>query len=98
MIEGGYWIGDKYFFHGNVYLVFMLSSFIYIYGFFPFLKELFIGEKKMVGVAIAWTAAYIYSILVLFGIIGSTVVIFWELVIFIDIMLLGFWIGTKSNA
>jgi len=97
MVEGGYWIDGKYFFHGNVYFVFMISSFIYFYGYFPFLKSAFSGKKKLVVVAITGTAAYIYSILVLFGAIESTVVLFWELVVFIDIMLLGFWIGTRSN-
>lgn len=97
MVEGGYWIDGKYFFHGNVYLVFMLSSFVFFYGFFPFLKELFSGGKKLKVLVIVGSAIYLYNILVLFGAINSTVVLFWELVVLIDIMLLGFWIGTKNR-
>ena len=96
MVEGGYWLNGKYFFHGNVYIVFMLSSFVYFYGVYPFLKGVFSGKMKLV-VVIADTAAYFYSVLVLFDAIQSTIVLFWELVVFTDIMLLGFWIGTKKT-
>lgn len=98
MVEGGYWLNGRYFFHGNVYIVFMLSTFVYLYGCVPFLKGKFsIGRKKKLAVAITASIAYFYSVLVLFGVIESTIVLFWELVLFIDIMLLGFWIGTKKE-
>lgn len=94
MVEGGYWIDDEYFFHGNIYIIFILSSFVYFYGGLPFLKGLFREKKKLV-VAIVNTAVFVYSTLVLFGVIESTIVLFWLMVVFIDLMLLVSWIGTK---
>ena len=46
----------------------------------------------LIGVAI--TAAYVYSVAVIFGLHGKTFL--WELVTLIDIMLLGHWIEMNS--
>lgn len=86
-------------FQGDLYLLFFFSSLIYFYGGWPFLKGLNEelsnkqpGMMTLIGVAI--TAAYIYSILVVFGIQGT--LFFWELATLIDIMLFGHWIEMKS--
>lgn len=86
-------------FPGDRFLLFGISSFIYFYGGRPFLKGVFdeIGKKQpgmMTLVALAITAAYLYSSLVVFGIRGEF--FFWELVTLIDIMLLGHWIEMRS--
>ncbi len=86
-------------FPGSKYILWALSSFIYFYGGWPFLKGI-AGEinKKQPGmmtlIAVAISAAYIYSAAVVLGLKGSS--FFWELVTLIDIMLLGHWIEMKS--
>jgi Cu2+-exporting ATPase len=86
-------------FTGDKYLLFLLSSFIFIYGGWPFLagagreiKNKAIGMMTLISLAIA--VAYFYSSAVVFGLAGK--VFFWELVTLIDIMLLGHWIEMKS--
>lgn len=86
-------------FPGDFYLLWALSSGIFFYGGWPFLKGLFNElEKKQPGmmtlIAIAITTAYLYSSVVVFGLSGK--VFFWELATLIDIMLLGHWIEMKS--
>lgn len=86
-------------FTGDSYVLFALSSFVFFYGGFPFLKGLFDELKKlqpgmMTLIALAITVAYFYSSAVVFGIKGE--VFFWELATLIDIMLLGHWIEMKS--
>jgi len=86
-------------FAGDKYILFGLSSIIYIYGGLPFLngivKELRDRQPGMMTlIAIAITTAYIYSSIVVFGLKGK--VFFWELATLIDIMLLGHWIEMKS--
>ena len=86
-------------FKGNLYVLFALSSFIFFYGGWPFLKGLFSEIKKgapgmMTLIAIAITVAYVYSSAVVFGLEGK--MFFWELVTLIDIMLVGHWIEMKS--
>ena len=86
-------------FTGDVYVLFALSSVIYFYGGYPFLKGIFIELKSskpgtMTLIAIAITAAYLYSSAVVFGLSGKP--FFWELTTLIDIMLLGHWIEMKS--
>jgi len=83
------------------YILFVLSSFIYFYGGWPFLtglveevKDKQPGMMTLIGVAI--TVAWGYSSATTFGVEGST--FFWELVTLIDIMLLGHWIEMKSVA
>ena len=86
-------------FSGDVYLLWVLSSAVFFYGGWPFLKGLFneLGKKQpgmMTLIAIAITTAYVYSSVVVFGLSGM--VFFWELATLIDIMLLGHWIEMKS--
>ncbi len=86
-------------FPGDIYLLFVLSSFVFFYGGYPFLKGMF-GELTkatpgmMTLIAIAISTAYIYSTVVVFGLKGK--VFFWELATLIDIMLLGHWIEMRS--
>ncbi|WP_045465361.1 copper-translocating P-type ATPase [Sporocytophaga myxococcoides] len=86
-------------FPGIQYLAFLLSSAVFFYGGWPFLKGLLEEVKQrnpgmmtLIGVAIS--VAYIYSSAIVFGLKGMD--FFWELVTLIDIMLLGHWIEMKS--
>ncbi|MEJ2355288.1 MAG: copper-translocating P-type ATPase, partial [candidate division WOR-3 bacterium] len=86
-------------FSGDKYLMFVLSSFIFFYGGWPFLKGLYdeLSRKQpgmMTLIALAITVAYVYSAAVVFGLKGKY--FFWELATLIDIMLLGHWIEMKS--
>ncbi len=92
-------IGFKFVFRGSLLTLFSLSSIIYFYGGWPFLKGLKDEIKKgapgmMTLIAVAITVAYAYSSAVVFGLLGK--MFFWELVTLIDIMLLGHWIEMKS--
>jgi Cu2+-exporting ATPase len=86
-------------FPGSIYIQFLLSSAVYAYGGYPFLKG-FVDEMKnrlpgmMTLIAVAITVAYVYSAAVVFGLPGMT--FFWELATLIDIMLLGHWIEMRS--
>jgi Cu2+-exporting ATPase len=86
-------------FKGDAYVVFVLSSFVYLYGGYPFLKGL-VDELKgkqpgmMTLIGLAVSVAYFYSSFVVFGLRGET--FFWELATLIDIMLLGHWIEMRS--
>jgi Cu2+-exporting ATPase len=86
-------------FPGDMYVLFGLSSAVFWYGGWPFLKGLFAelrsrqpGMMTLISVAIA--TAYVYSSAVVFGLAGK--MFFWELASLIDIMLLGHWIEMKS--
>ncbi len=93
------WFGLDWQFSGDKYVLFVLSSIIFFYGGYPFLKGL-IDELKqkapgmMTLIAIAITVAYAYSTAVVFGLEGKT--FFWELATLIVVMLLGHWIEMKS--
>jgi P-type Cu2+ transporter len=86
-------------FSGDVFALFALSSFVFFYGGYPFLKGL-IDELKnkqpgmMTLIALAISVAYFYSSATVFGVKGED--FFWELATLIDIMLLGHWIEMKS--
>lgn len=86
-------------FPGDMYVLFILSSFVFFYGGYPFFKGL-VSEFKirqpgmMTLVAVAITTAYIYSVGVTFGLMGMT--FYLELVTLIDIMLMGHWIEMRS--
>lgn len=86
-------------FPGDLYVLFALSSVVFFYGGYPFLKGLF-NELKLLKpgmmtlIAVAIATAYLYSSAVVFGLSGK--IFFWELVTLIDIMLLGHWIEMKS--
>jgi Cu2+-exporting ATPase len=86
-------------FNGDFYALFVLSSFVFFYGGYPFLKGL-IDELKnkqpgmMTLIALAISVAYFYSSATVLGVKGED--FFWELATLIDIMLLGHWIEMKS--
>ncbi len=86
-------------FPGDSYVLFGLSTVVYFYGGWPFLKGLFseLADRKpamMTLIALAVSVAYFYSSAVVFGVTGE--VFFWELATLIDVMLLGHWIEMKS--
>ncbi|MGZ7069647.1 MAG: heavy metal translocating P-type ATPase, partial [Methanobacterium sp.] len=92
-------IGAFIAFQGDKYILFILSSIVYFYGGYPFLKGIYIEIKTrslgmMTLIAVAITSAYIYSSSVVFGFPGD--IFFLELVTLIDIMLLGHWIEMRS--
>ncbi|MFB9974436.1 copper-translocating P-type ATPase [Allobacillus sp. SKP2-8] len=92
-------MGVDWRFPGDLYIVAVLSTFVYFYGGWPFLKgavdELKAKEPGMmtlIGTAIS--IAFFYSIAVVFGFNGEQ--IFWELATLVLIMLLGHWIEMRS--
>lgn len=97
MVQG--WTNIKVAFSGSNYVLLILSTFIYFYGGWPFLKGLK-GELKnrkpgmMTLIAMAITVAYLYSTATVFGLEGND--FFLELATLIDIMLLGHWIEMKA--
>ena len=84
---------------GNSYVLFALSTIVYFYGGWPFLKG-FVSEIKkgapgmMTLISMAISVAYFYSSATVFGLKG--VDFFWELATLIAIMLIGHWIEMKS--
>ncbi len=92
-------LGYEFSFTGNTYVLFLLSSFVFFYGGYPFLKG-FLKEirKKTPGmmtlISLAIVVAYGYSAAVVFGLEGKF--FFWELATLIDVMLLGHWIEMRS--
>jgi len=92
-------IQDIIAFPGDAYVLWGLSSAIFAYGGYPFLKGLADelkskspGMMTLIGLAIS--VAYIYSSAVVFGLSGKF--FFWELATLIDVMLLGHWLEMKS--
>ncbi len=95
------WLHLNLQFAGSGYLLFGLSSAVFIYGGWPFLagwlselKARTPGMMTLIGFAI--TVAYIYSAATVFGLKGMD--FFWELTTLILIMLLGHWIEMRSVA
>ena len=94
-----HWLGFEIKFPGAKYVLLILSSFIFFYGGWPFLKG-FIDEVKarspgmMTLIALAITVAYVFSVSIIFGFEGMD--FFWELATLIVIMLLGHWLEMKS--
>jgi Cu2+-exporting ATPase len=94
-------IGVDWRFTGSGYILFALSTIVFIYGGLPFLKGL-VEEVKarnpgmMFLIGFAITVAYIYSVAIVFGLQGMD--FFWELATLILIMLLGHWIEMRSVA
>lgn len=92
-------VGYNFLLPGNPYILLALSSFVYFWGGWPFLKG-FWGEIKkgspgmMTLIAMAISVAYFYSAATVFGLPG--VDFFWELGTLIVIMLLGHWLEMKS--
>ena len=86
-------------FAGDSYILFALSTLLFIYGGKPFftgardeLKQK--SPAMMTLIALAISVAYIYSSLTIFVLKGND--FFWELATLIVIMLLGHWIEMKS--
>jgi Cu2+-exporting ATPase len=91
--------GYEFLLPGNPYILFALSTVVYFYGGWPFLKG-FVSEIKngapgmMTLISMAISVAYFYSSATVFGLRG--VDFFWELSTLIAIMLVGHWIEMKS--
>jgi P-type Cu2+ transporter len=93
------WLGYELVFAGDKYVLAVLSTFIFIYGGYPFLKGLYdevkdkaIGMMTLIGVAI--TVAWAYSVAITFGLPGMD--FYWEMATLIDIMLIGHYFEMKS--
>ena len=92
-------LGVDWQFPGSKYLLFALSSIVYFYGGWPFVKGFFNEIKNrapgmMTLIAMAISVAYFYSVATTFGLPGES--FYWELATLIAIMLLGHWIEMKS--
>ncbi|MEO6849240.1 MAG: copper-translocating P-type ATPase [Mucilaginibacter sp.] len=94
-----HFIGVNWQFTGSSYILFALSSVVFVYGGWPFLTGL-VDEVKsknpgmMFLIGFAITVAYSYSVAIVFGLKGMD--FFWELATLILIMLLGHWIEMRS--
>jgi len=96
-----HWLNIHISFTGSQYVLLLLSSIVFFYGGWPFLKGWFSemktwkpGMMTLIGFAI--TVAYVYSVATVLGLKGMD--FFWELATLILIMLLGHWIEMKSVA
>jgi len=93
------WLGFELVFPGDKYVLAVLSTSIFVYGGYPFLKGLYdevkdkaIGMMTLIGVAI--TIAWSYSVAITFGLQGMD--FYWEMATLIDIMLIGHYFEMKS--
>jgi P-type Cu2+ transporter len=93
------WLGYELVFAGDKYVLAVLSTFIFLYGGYPFLKGLYdevkdkaIGMMTLIGVAII--VAWAYSVAITFGLPGMD--FYWEMATLIDIMLIGHYVEMKS--
>jgi Cu2+-exporting ATPase len=93
------WLGFSLSFPGDKYVLFILSTFIFFYGGYPFLKggidelkDRAIGMMTLIGVAIS--VAWAYSVAITFGLAGMD--FYWEMATLIDIMLIGHYFEMKS--
>jgi Cu2+-exporting ATPase len=96
-----HWLNLHISFAGSNYILLALSSVVFFYGGWPFMKGLVVEAKAknpgmMFLIGFAITVAYIYSVAIVFGLQGMD--FFWELATLILIMLLGHWIEMKSIA
>lgn len=94
-------MGVNWRFAGSSYILFALSSIVFIYGGWPFLTGLVkeVNDKNpgmMFLIGFAITVAYGHSAAIVFGLKGMD--FFWEMDTLILIMLLGHWIEMKSVA
>jgi len=97
MIQG--FFGYDFLLPGNPYILFALSTFVYFWGGWPFLKGFYTeikskGPGMMTLISMAISVAYFYSSATVFGLDGED--FFWELSTLIVIMLLGHWLEMKS--
>jgi P-type Cu2+ transporter len=96
-----HWLNIHISFPGSKYVLLALSSVVFFYGGWPFLKGL-VNEARaknpgmMFLIGFAISVAYIYSVAIVFGLEGMD--FSWELATLILIMLLGHWIEMKSVA
>lgn len=84
---------------GEQYILFVLSTLLFIYGGKPFLTGAVTELKQkspamMTLIAFAISVSYLYSTLTVFWIEGMD--FFWELATLITIMLLGHWLEMRS--
>lgn len=93
------WLGFEISFPGDKYVLAILSTFIFVYGGYPFLKGLYdevkdnaIGMMTLIGIAI--TVAWAYSVAVTFGLEGMD--FYWEMATLIVVMLIGHYFEMKS--
>lgn len=93
------WLGYELNFPGDKYVLAILSTFIFLYGGYPFLKGLYdevkdkaIGMMTLIGVAI--TVSWLYSFAITLGLKGMD--FYWEMATLIDIMLIGHYFEMKS--
>ena len=96
-----HWLNVHWQFTGSQYLLAALSSVVFFYGGWPFLKGWLDDMKTwkpgmMTLIGFAISVAYIYSMATVFGLKGMD--FFWELATLILIMLLGHWIEMRSIA
>lgn len=92
-------IGVHWRFPYDTVLLFLLSTFVFIYGGKPFLVGAYRELKQkspgmMTLISLAIVVAYVYSSLIVIGL--TDVDFFWELATLIVIMLLGHWLEMKS--
>jgi Cu2+-exporting ATPase len=99
MIQGFAGLRETLSFPGDSWIVLALSTVIFAYGGWPFLKGLYeeLGDRRpgmMTLIGVAVTVAYAYSAAVVVGLPGRF--FFWELATLIDVMLLGHWFEMRS--
>jgi Cu2+-exporting ATPase len=87
-------------FPGSNLILLLLSTAVYAYGGYPFLKG-FVQETRehmpgmMTLIAVAISVAYFFSAAVVLGVVQGDP-FFWELATLIDVMLLGHWLEMRS--
>ena len=100
MIQDFLGFGEALRFAGSSFVLFGMSTFVFFYGGWPFLKGVLAELRKrqtgmMTLIARAISVAYIYSSARVFGLADEP--FFWELATLIDVMLLGHWITGCSR-
>lgn len=93
------WLSFEISFTGDHYILAILSSILFFYGGWPFIKGLWnevkanaIGMMTLIGIAIS--VAWLYSFAITLGLEGMD--FYWEMATLIVIMLLGHWMEMKS--
>lgn len=94
-----HWMNFRLDFPAKGYVLAALSTFIFIYGGFPFMKGMYdeikdkaIGMMTLIGMAIV--SAWAYSFAITSGLPGMD--FYWEMATLIDIMLIGHYLEMKS--
>ncbi len=93
------WLGFRIVFSGQGFVVFLVGTFMYLYGGLPFFKaakgELSHKNPAMMTlVAFAITVAYAFSIAATFLFPGSS--LYWEMSTLISVFLLGHWLEMRA--